>query len=157
MKKFKQRPIWQAVVIGLVISTAITLVFDYLLPTPWNFRSEGTWVKLFFVVLIYCFINLIAIATTQGKYESKRYEKLMNMPFVIPAIMIPAFFICMITGAQIFNASNYANIIKVEQVESGDAILSEKGIHQIRKVYPGAHDWNVWRMCIRDFAQLIFR
>ena len=40
--------------------------------------------------------------------------------------MVPAFFICMITGAQIFNASNYANIIKVEQVESGDAILSEK-------------------------------
>ena len=59
MKKFKQRPIWQAVVIGLVISTAITLVFDYLLPTPWNFRSEGTWVKLFFVVLIYCFIKRI--------------------------------------------------------------------------------------------------
>ena len=44
-----------------------------------------------------------------------------------------------------------------EHFEQDDAILSEKGIHQIRKVYPGAHDWNVWRMCIRDFAQLIFR
>ncbi len=38
-----------------------------------------------------------------------------------------------------------------------DRILEEKGIRQIRKVYPGTHDWNVWRMCIRDFAQLIFR
>lgn len=131
MKKFKQKPIWQAVVIGLVISTIITLIIDYLLPTPWNFRSEGTWVKLFFVVMIYCFINLIAIATTQGKYESKRYEKLMNYPFAIPAIMIPAFVICMITGAEIFNAGNYAKIIQVEQVESGDAILSEKDAESI--------------------------
>ena len=30
MKKFKQRPIWQAVVIGLVISTAITLITNTL-------------------------------------------------------------------------------------------------------------------------------
>ena len=126
MKKFKQKPVWQAVVIGLIISTAITLVIDYLLPTPWNIRSEGTWFKLFFVTMIYGTINALAIATSQGKYESQRYDRLATLPFAIPAIMVPAFFICMITGAQIFNAGNYANIIQVEQVESGDAILSEK-------------------------------
>ena len=126
MKRFKQKPIWQSVVIGLVISTVITLIFDYLLPTPWNFRSEGTWIKLFFVVLIYALINTIAVAVSVGKYESKRYDNLINLPFVLPAIMIPAFFICLVTGAQIFNAEKYANIIQVEQVESGDAILSEK-------------------------------
>ena len=126
MKRFKQKPIWQTVVIGLVISTVITLIFDYLLPTPWNFRSEGTWIKLFFVVLIYALINTIAVAVSVGKYESKRYDNLINLPFVLPAIMIPAFFICLVTGAQIFNAEKYANIIQVEQVESGDAILSEK-------------------------------
>ena len=131
MKKFKQRPVWQAVVIGLVISTVITLFFDYLLPTPWNFRYEGTWVKLFFILMIYCFVNLFAIAISQGKFESRRYEKLMNYPFVLPAIMIPAFIICMITGAEIFNAGNYAKIIQVEQVESGDAILSEKDAESI--------------------------
>lgn len=38
-----------------------------------------------------------------------------------------------------------------------DEILKEKGIKHIRKIYPGIHDWNVWRMCIRDFAQLIFK
>lgn len=126
MKKFKQKPIWQAVVIGFIISTVITLAIDYLFPTPWNLRSEGTWIKLFFVLLIYGTINAIAIATSQGKYESKRYDRLATIPFVLPAIMIPAFFVCMLTGAQIFNAGNYANIIQVEQVESGDAILSEK-------------------------------
>ena len=44
-----------------------------------------------------------------------------------------------------------------EHFEHDDKMLQEKGISQIRKVYFGAHDWNVWRMCIRDFAQLIFR
>ena len=27
----------------------------------------------------------------------------------------------------------------------------------IRKTYSGIHDWNVWRICIHDFAQLIFK
>lgn len=44
-----------------------------------------------------------------------------------------------------------------EYFDHDDQILKEKGINQIRRVYPGAHDWNVWRMCICDFAQLIFK
>lgn len=44
-----------------------------------------------------------------------------------------------------------------ESFAHDDEMLQEKGIQQIRKLYPGAHDWNVWRMCIRDFAQLIFK
>ena len=123
MQKMKQKPIWQSVVIGLVISTIITLGFDYLFPSPWNIHAIGTWIKLFFVLLIYCFINLAFVFSSIGKYETKRYERVMYLPFMLPLIMVPAFFICMITGAQIFNASNYANIIKVE---SGEAILSEK-------------------------------
>lgn len=131
MKKFKGKPVWQAVVIGLVISTIITLIIDYLIPTPWNFRSEGTWIKLFLVVMIYATINAIAVSISQGKYLKNNYSKLINLPFVLPAIMVPAFFICMLTGAQIFNASNYAKVIQVEQVESGDAILSEKDAESI--------------------------
>ena len=38
-----------------------------------------------------------------------------------------------------------------------DAIIQEKGVHEIRKIYPGGHDWNVWRPCFADFAQMIFR
>ncbi len=44
-----------------------------------------------------------------------------------------------------------------EHFASDDEILREKQISHIRKEYPGAHDWNVWRMCIYDFAQLIFK
>ena len=126
MKKMKQKPVWQAVVRGLVISTLITLGFDYLFPSPWNIHAGGTWFKLFIVLLIYCFINAAFVASSVGKYESKRYEKLIGLPFALPLIMVPAFFICLISGAEIFNAERYANIIQVEQVESGEAILSEK-------------------------------
>lgn len=131
MQKMKQKPIWQSVVIGLVISTIITLGFDYLFPSPWNIHAIGTWIKLFFVLLIYCVINLAFVFSSIGKYETKRYERVMYLPFMLPLIMVPAFFICMITGAQIFNASKYANIIQVEQVESGEAILSEKDAESI--------------------------
>lgn len=41
--------------------------------------------------------------------------------------------------------------------EADDKLLQEKQITHIRKIYHGIHDWNVWRMCIRDFAQLIFQ
>lgn len=41
--------------------------------------------------------------------------------------------------------------------EADDKMLQEKQITHIRKIYNGIHDWNVWRMCIRDFAQLIFK
>ena len=37
------------------------------------------------------------------------------------------------------------------------SIIQEKGVHEIRKIYPGGHDWNVWRPCFTDFAQMIFR
>ncbi|MBO7387137.1 MAG: esterase family protein [Lachnospiraceae bacterium] len=38
-----------------------------------------------------------------------------------------------------------------------DELLKEKGITQVRKVYDGTHDWNVWRESFRDFAKLIFK
>lgn len=44
-----------------------------------------------------------------------------------------------------------------EHFAQDDAMLKEKQIPHIRKEYSGAHDWNVWRMCIYDFAQMIFK
>lgn len=38
-----------------------------------------------------------------------------------------------------------------------DRMLAAKDIPQIRRVYQGTHDWNVWRRCFYDFAQLIFK
>ena len=131
MKKFKQTQTWKIVVIGLIISTVLTLLLDYLIPTPWNFRSEGTWIKTFFVLMIYTLINALLIADAQSKYMIPKNNKIINYPFILPAIMIPAFLVCMLTGAELFNASNYSQIIQVEQVESGEAILSEKDAESI--------------------------
>ena len=33
----------------------------------------------------------------------------------------------------------------------------EKGINYIQKVYPGHHEWRVWRAAFHDYAQLVFR
>ena len=131
MKNFKQTKTWKVVLIGFVISTIITLVMDYIIPTPWNFRSEGTWVKVFFIFMVYATINALSVGIAQGKYLIPKNDKIVNWPFVLPLIMIPAFLICLLTGAQFFHASNYANIIQVEAVASEDAILSEKDAESI--------------------------
>ena len=34
---------------------------------------------------------------------------------------------------------------------------NKKGYLRSVKIYKGAHDWNVWRQSLRDFAQMIFR
>ncbi|MGI6172838.1 MAG: alpha/beta hydrolase [Christensenellales bacterium] len=38
-----------------------------------------------------------------------------------------------------------------------DEILEQKGIPSDRRIYEGVHDWQVWRMCARDFLPLLFR
>ena len=42
-------------------------------------------------------------------------------------------------------------------IRDRDEIIREKGVHEIRRIYPGEHDWNVWRHCFADFAQMIFQ
>ena len=41
--------------------------------------------------------------------------------------------------------------------EQERAYCAEKGIHYIQKIYPGTHEWRVWRAAFHDYAQLIFR
>ncbi len=33
----------------------------------------------------------------------------------------------------------------------------EKGINYIQKIYPGYHEWRVWRAAFHDYAQMLFR
>jgi enterochelin esterase-like enzyme len=51
----------------------------------------------------------------------------------------------------------------IERFQSDSALLEQKGLapaactaHRI-VTYPGSHEWNVWRCCIRDFLQLVFQ
>ncbi len=45
----------------------------------------------------------------------------------------------------------------LEHFLEDDKICEVYGINCTRTIYEGTHDWNVWRMCIRDFAQMIFK
>ena len=38
-----------------------------------------------------------------------------------------------------------------------DEILKEKGVESYRKMYSGAHVWQVWRESARDFCQMLFQ
>jgi enterochelin esterase-like enzyme len=51
----------------------------------------------------------------------------------------------------------------IGQFKSETAMLQEKGLapeqwkaHK-EVFYPGGHDWNVWRPCVRDFLSLVFK
>ena len=46
--------------------------------------------------------------------------------------------------------------IFIQKFMEEDELLDKKGISCIRHMYEGGHDWNVWRYCIRDFAQMLF-
>lgn len=61
-----------------------------------------------------------------------------------------------------FRAIGEADIFMAD-FESDRALLEESGLspevwsaHE-EVLYPGNHEWNVWRMCIRDFLKRIFR
>ncbi|MBQ3880246.1 MAG: hypothetical protein II727_08050, partial [Oscillospiraceae bacterium] len=41
--------------------------------------------------------------------------------------------------------------------ENERAYCKEKGIHYIQKIYPGYHEWRVWRAAFCDYAQLVFK
>ena len=44
-----------------------------------------------------------------------------------------------------------------ESFRKDDVFCEKYGIRCLRREYEGAHTWNVWRKCIKDFLQLLFR
>jgi len=47
--------------------------------------------------------------------------------------------------------------VSVPLFEQERATCAEKGINYIQKIYPGEHEWRVWRAAFHDYAQMIFR
>jgi enterochelin esterase-like enzyme len=51
----------------------------------------------------------------------------------------------------------------MDSFELDDRMFAEMGLSpekwsaHVRRIYPGKHLWNTWRMAIHDFAQLVFR
>lgn len=45
----------------------------------------------------------------------------------------------------------------LDYFKEDDVFLDDCNVKTERKIYQGSHDWNVWRNCMYDFAQLVFR
>ena len=44
-----------------------------------------------------------------------------------------------------------------DHFEEDDRLLEGKDVHMIRRLFPGGHDWSVWRRCIHDFLPMLFQ
>lgn len=126
MKKYKMKTKWQYIIIGLVISTIMVFIMNYFWITPWNMESISCWIKVFVIFCIYSAVNYLMLFSGYEAKEIHKEPMLMHVPFIAPIIVAVLFLIGLITGAEIFNSAKYANIITVQRVESGEAILSEK-------------------------------
>ena len=134
-KNMAQKPIsmGSAILTGLLISTVIVLLVDYLLPTPWNIHSAACWIKVLAALILYASINGIMLACvtatdekTKGKKDTIGGASILIIFGVVVIMVIGA-----LSGAQIFHSSAYADLIQVQEVESSDAILSEKDAESI--------------------------
>jgi len=62
-----------------------------------------------------------------------------------------------------FRACGDTDFVALKKFEEDTALFAAKGLApaacpaHVERRYHGAHEWNVWRECLRDFAQLIFR
>lgn len=62
-----------------------------------------------------------------------------------------------------FRACGTEDGVAIEAFRGDSAMFAEKGLApgdcpaHVEVTYPGEHEWNVWRKCLRDFAQLIFK
>jgi enterochelin esterase-like enzyme len=61
-----------------------------------------------------------------------------------------------------FRAVGDTDFVALDRFHADDAYFAEKGLspeqapNHIVRIYTGAHEWNVWRKCLRDFIQMIF-
>lgn len=62
-----------------------------------------------------------------------------------------------------FRACGTEDEVAIEAFRADNDMFAEKGLApndcpaHVVVTYPGEHEWNVWRKCLRDFAQLIFK
>jgi Enterochelin esterase and related enzymes len=62
-----------------------------------------------------------------------------------------------------FRAVGEEDYVALERFASDSKLFAKKDLApqscpvHIERIYPGEHEWNVWRMCLRDFAEYIFK
>uniref|UniRef100_UPI004055F373 hypothetical protein n=1 Tax=Agathobacter sp. TaxID=2021311 RepID=UPI004055F373 len=128
----KPKSVLGYMLLSYIIGTVIVCIFHYIFPTAWNIHAEECWLKCIFILGIYSSLNclFLSIAGSKKSGISKKKAKLMFMPFLAPVLLIAAFMVCGLAGAEIFHSSSYAQLIQVQEVSS-DMILSEEDAESI--------------------------
>ena len=114
----------KSLIISSILTAVILLLLNYLWPTPWNIHSIACFFKLLamsVIIMAACLIH--SVISDNGK--NAKIPVLSLIIISSPVIVLLALVIGLLSGAQIFNASKYANIISVETVNSADMILSQ--------------------------------
>lgn len=65
--------------------------------------------------------------------------------------------LCFVSGQKLFFRAMGDEDIYFEYFKKDDRFLEKYQIPNVRKVYHGKHEWNVWRQCFCDFVQMIFK
>ena len=60
-------------------------------------------------------------------------------------------------GSRLFYLAVGANEPSVAIVKDTSAVLTEKGIDHVYMDFPGEHEWHVWRACLHDYMQRLFK
>ena len=62
-----------------------------------------------------------------------------------------------------FRACGTEDEVAIDAFRTDSDMFAQRGLapsqcpSHVEVTYPGEHEWNVWRKCLRDFAQLIFK
>ena len=118
-----------SILVGLAITVVLTMILNYIWPSPWNIHSIECWIKVIVILVIFCAANGLSVFAgcgENGMKSQKAVENTIEMPIFLPFLVFIGLVFGACTGAQIFHSEDYANLIQVEEVESTSLILSEK-------------------------------
>lgn len=105
-------------VIGRLIAGVITILlgvwFNYLAMPAWNVRSTGMWGFLFLMCIVGVIVFAIAEHILSEVACEDCYYAFTSISGVLAIIVLIALAIGGLTSAQMFNSSNYHNIVEIE-------------------------------------------
>lgn len=112
-------------IIGTLLMIVLLVFGDYYFLLPWNIKSKVTW-----VYVIVCLFIVMVLKYFLDKFMDKNTAGVILIP--IGATIV--FFIIMLASSRIFNASDYSNILKVnEEADFSKDIVESVGTESIDK------------------------
>ena len=116
----KSKIVWR--IVGIIFAVLVGMVINYFALPAWNIQSAGLWL----FVLIEVIIAFVFQAAIEFFFDEE--FTVTKIGAISTAVIVVAFIVCGLTGAKIFNASNYQKMVTIEE---GDF---EKDINPVQNV-----------------------